>query len=41
MSESVHVELLDALAGDGSDQLEVLVEMQNREVGEFRCGCDQ
>ena len=40
-TESVHIEALDALPCDGSDQIEVLVEVQNGEFREFCCGCDQ
>lgn len=39
--KSVHVEPLDTLAGYGCDQLKVLVAMQNGEVGELCCGCEQ
>lgn len=40
-SESAHAEVFDALAGDVSDQLEVLVEVQNCEFCEFCCGSDE
>lgn len=38
--ESVNLERFDELTGDLSNQLEVLVEVQHGEFGEFCCGSD-